>query len=83
MGGIGRFKSLLSGVGAFGSGGGLGGMGGGGSDSGMLSPEFFGPGGKKDKAAAGTGTEGGGDDTPRSRTWSGTGIQRKLSNDST
>ena len=78
MSGMGGLESLLGGLGGLGPGGG---MGGGGFDPAMFSPEFFGPGGNKGKPAAGTGTETGGDETPRSGTWSGTGIQSKLSDD--
>ena len=80
MSGMGGQESLLGGLGGLGPGGG---MGGGGFDPAMFGPEFFGPGGNKGKAAAGTGSEGVGDETPRSGTWSGTGVQRKLSDDTT
>jgi len=77
MSGMAGLESLLGGFGGPG-GGGLGGLGGGGFDPGMFGPDFFGPRDNKDKSdegKTGTGTEGGGDDAPRSGTWSGTGIQ--------
>ncbi|KAI9444709.1 hypothetical protein H4582DRAFT_1910735 [Lactarius indigo] len=86
LSGMAGLESLLSGLGGLGPGSGLSG---GGFDPAMFGPEFFGPGGDKDKAdggnkgTTGTGTEGGGDNTPRSGTWSGVGIQSKLSDDST
>ncbi|KAI9454174.1 hypothetical protein BJY52DRAFT_774510 [Lactarius psammicola] len=88
LSGMAGLESLLGGLGGLGPGGGLGGLGGGGFDPGMFGPDFFGPGSDKDKAdggnkgTTGTGTEGGGDDTPRTGTWSGMGIQSKLSDDS-
>ena len=86
MSGMAGLESLLGGLGGLGPGGGLGGPGGGGFDPGMFGPDFFvGPGANKDKADGGntgTGTEGGEDDKPRSGTWSGMGIQSKLSDDS-
>jgi hypothetical protein len=77
-------EGLLGGLGGLGPGGGPGGMGGGGFDPRMFGPESFGPGRDKDKAdGSNKGTTGastvGGNDTPRSGTWSGTGIQSKLS----
>ena len=81
MSGMAGLESLLGGLGGLGPGGGPGG---GGFDPGMFGPDFFGPGSNKDKADGGntgTGTEGGGDDKPRSGTWSGMGIQSKLSDD--
>ena len=80
MSGMAGLESLLGGLGGLGPGGGLGGMGGGGFDPGMFNPDFFGPGSNKDKST-GTDTEGGGDDTPRSGTWSGMGIQSKFEDD--
>jgi len=75
MSGMAGLESLLGGFGGPG-GGGLGGMGGGGFDPGMFGPDFFGPRSSKDKSDEGkTGTEGSGDDAPRTGTWSGTGIQ--------
>ncbi|KAH8990166.1 hypothetical protein EDB86DRAFT_1803394 [Lactarius hatsudake] len=85
LSGMAGLESLLGGLGGLGPGGGLGGLGGSGFDPAMFGPDFFGPGSDKDKAdggnkgTAGAGTEGGGDNTPRSGTWSGTGIQSKLS----
>ena len=76
MSGMAGLASLLGGLG--------GGLGGSGLDPGMFGPDFFGPGDDKDKAEegnTGTGTVGDGDDTPRSGTWSGLGIQSKLSDD--
>jgi len=67
--------------------GGLGGLGGGKFDLGMFGPELFGPGRDKDKAetgnkgTSGTGAEAGGDETPTNGTWTGMGIQSKLSED--
>jgi hypothetical protein len=79
MSGMAGLESLLGGLGGLGPGGGLGGMGGG-FDPGMFNPDFFGPGSNKDKSDEGkTDTEDGGDDTPRSGTWSGTGLQSNLS----
>jgi tetratricopeptide (TPR) repeat protein len=86
MNGMNGLESLLGGLGGLGPGGGrggLGGMGGGGFDPGMFGPELF-RGSNKDKAdgdnkgTSGTGTQGGDDTTPRSGTWSGTGIQRNF-----
>ena len=77
MSGMAGLASLLGGLG--------GGLGRSGLDPGMFGPDFFGSGGDKDEADkgnTGTGTESGGDDTPRSGTWSGMGIQSKLSDDS-
>ncbi|KAH9044369.1 hypothetical protein EDB85DRAFT_1908934 [Lactarius pseudohatsudake] len=89
LSGMAGLESLLGGLGGLGPGGGLGGLGGSGFDPAMFGPDFFGPGSDKDKAdggnkgTAGPGTGGGGDNTPRSGTWSGVGIQSKLSDDST
>ncbi|KAH8992500.1 hypothetical protein EDB92DRAFT_576512 [Lactarius akahatsu] len=90
LSGMAGLESLLGGLGGLGpGGGGLGGLGGSGFDPAMFGPDFFGPGSDKDKAdggnkvTPGAGTEGGGDNTPRSGTWSGVGIQSKLSDDST
>jgi hypothetical protein len=71
-------ESLLAGLGGLGPGGGRLGKG-------EFDPGMFGPGSDKDEADGGntgTGTEGGGDDMLRSGTWSGMGIQCKLSDDS-
>ncbi|KAH9035064.1 hypothetical protein EDB84DRAFT_1485940 [Lactarius hengduanensis] len=89
LSGMAGLESLLGGLGGLGPGGGLGGLGGSGFDPAMFGPDFFGPDSDKDKAdggnkgTAGAGTEGGGNNTPRSGTWSGVGIQSKLSDDST
>jgi len=82
MSGMAGLDGLLGGLGGLGpGGGGFDGMGGG-FDPGMFGPEFFGPGRDKDRAdgdnKSTTGTEGGEDDTPRSGTWSGMGIQSKF-----
>ncbi|KAH9065653.1 hypothetical protein EDB87DRAFT_870053 [Lactarius vividus] len=88
LSGMAGLESLLGGLGGLGpGGGGLGGLGGSGFDPAMFGPDFFGPGSDKDKAdggnkgTTGAGTEGGGDNTPRSGMWSGVGIQSNLSDD--
>jgi hypothetical protein len=90
MSGMAGLESLLGGFGGLGPGGGLGtlgGLGGGRFDPEMFGPEFIDPGSYEDKAEGGnkgingTGTGGGEDDTPRSGTWSGMGIQSNLSDD--
>lgn len=85
MSGIAGHESLLGGLGSRGPGGGLDGQGGGEFDPGMLGPGFFDSGShnkEADRGNAGIGTEGGGDDTARSGTWSGVGIPSRLSDDS-
>ena len=85
MSGLTGLESLLGGLGGLGPGGGHGGMGGGVFDPGMFGPEAFGPGSNRNRddggSIIGTGSEGGGDDVPRSGTWSGIGIQSRLSDD--
>jgi hypothetical protein len=85
MSGMAGLESLLGDLGGLGPGGGLGGLGRGGFDPGMFGPDFFGPGsdkGEADGGRTGTVTVGSGDDMPRSGTWSGMGIQSKLTDDS-
>lgn len=84
MSGKAGIESLLEGLGSLGPDG-LGGLGGAGFD-GTFGPGGFDAGSHNNEADSGntsTGTEGGGDDMPRNGTWSGMGIQSKLSDDST